>query len=194
MRRSILIAGGVAILVLLLAGAAFLGARMLRAPGGIAPGVGGDRVMEIVSDDGSGPVSLRIKVEPSHELPDRPADVNGVFVRRQDNSIFVGTGAIELDVEVEVKDGREERTVTTHHSGPEVEVVTTRDTIIYRDETDISPGALGSRKSGEIAIEQVIRPTDSLEEVGEHTELQVWGDRRGDRVVAEVVVYRLLNE
>jgi len=150
--------------------------------------------MEIVSDDGSGPVSLRIEVEPSHELPDRPAQVNGVFVRRQDNSIFVGTGAIELDVEVEVKDGREERTVTTHHSGPEVEVVTTRDTIIYRDETDISPGALGSRKSGEIAIEQVIRPTDSLEEVGEHTELQVWGDRRGDRVVAEVVVYRLLNE
>jgi hypothetical protein len=193
MRRSILIVGGTLLLILLLASAAFLGARMLRSSDRIAAGVegGGVRVMEMVTDDGSGPVSLRIRIEPARELPDRPAEAAGVFVRRQDNSIFVGTGNIELDVEVNGNTG--ERTVSLSHSGPEMEVVVTRDTIIYREETEISPDSSGSRKSGEMTIQQVIKPADSLEEVGENSELQVWGERRGDRVVAEVLVYRLVE-
>ena len=43
-------------------------------------------------------------------------------------------------------------------------------------------------------LQQAVKPAGSLEEIGENTELQVWGERRGDRVVAEVLVYRLLNE
>jgi hypothetical protein len=195
MKRSILIASGVVVLVLLLAGAAFMGAQMLSRPdemAGDAEEGGSVRVMEIVADDGSGPVHLRIKIEPAPELPDRPAEVGGIFVRRQDNSIFVGTGDIELDVEV--NGGTGERSVNLSHSGPEVEVVVTRDTIIYWDETEISTGDPSERKSGELTIQQVIRPIDSLEEVGKNTELQVWGERRGDRVVAEVLVYQILDE
>ena len=150
--------------------------------------------MEVIADDGRGPVSLRIKIDPAPELPDRPAEASGIFVRRQDNSVFVGTGAIELDVEIQVKDGKEERTATAHHSGPEVEVVVTRNTVIYRDETDISVEPVGSRESGEKTIQQVVKPVDSLDEVGENTELQVWGERRGDRIVSEVLAYRSLNE
>lgn len=193
MKRSILIVGGTVVLTLLLVSAAFLGARMLRSPGRTSADVGGGggRVMEIAVDDGSGPVSLRIRIEPASELPDRPAEAAGIFVRRQDNSVFVGTGAIELDVEVNGNTG--ERTVSLSHSGPEIEVVVTQDTIIYRDETEVSPGAPGSRKSGEMTIQQVIKLADSLEEVNENSELQVWGERRGDRVVAEVLVYRLVE-
>jgi hypothetical protein len=193
MKRSALIAGGIAVLALLLASAAFLGARMLSSPGSTAAdaGGGGGRVMEIAVDDGSGPVSLRIRIEPAPELPHRPAEAGGVFVRRQDNRFFVGTGDIELDVEVDGNTG--ERAVSLSHSGPEIEVVVTRDTIIYQDETEISPGAPGSRKSGEMTIQQVIRPADSLEEMGENSELQVWGERRGDRVVAEVLVFRVVE-
>ncbi len=61
------------------------------------------------------------------------------------------------------------------------------------DETEISPGAPGSRKSGEMTIQQVIRPADSPEEMGENSELQVWGERRGERVVAEVLVFRVVE-
>jgi hypothetical protein len=191
MKRTILIAGSVVVVVLLLAGAAFVGARMLSGPKETDAGVRGERVMELVVDDGSGPVSLRIKVDPAPELPDRPSETGGVFVRRQDNSIFVGTGSIELDVEVNGNTG--ERSVTLSHNGPEVEVVVTRDTIIYLDETDMSPGDPSSWKSGEKIIQQEIKPADSLEEIGENTELQVWGERRGDRVVAEVLVYRIVE-
>jgi hypothetical protein len=57
----------------------------------------------------------------------------------------------------------------------------------------MSVGEPGSRKSGEMTIQQVIRPIDSLEEIGENTELQIWGEKRGDRVVAQVLVYRIVG-
>jgi hypothetical protein len=193
MRRGILIVVGAVALALLLGGAAFVGVRMLDASarGGSDAG-GAGRVMEIVSNDGSGPVSLRIRVEPAPELPDRPAEASGVFAGRQDSRILVGTGAIELDVEVNGDTG--ERTVNLSHRGPEVEVVVVHDTLIYRDETEMPLGGLGADKSGEHTIQQVIVPVDSLEELGKNTELQVWGELRGGRVVAEVLVYRIVKE
>jgi hypothetical protein len=180
MKRRILSIGGVVVLLMLLASAAFVGTRMLTAPDETAGAAGGGgRVMEIVSDDGSGPVSLRIIIEPASELPDRPSEVSGVFVRRQDDSIFVGTGNVELDVDIE--DGGEP-VINLSSDGPEIEVVVTRDTIIYSDETDIH-GDSAPQESGEKKIQQVIKLVDSLDEVGPNSELQVWGERRGDRVV-----------
>jgi hypothetical protein len=191
MKGRILIAGGVVLIVALLAGAAFVGARMLTAPDETTAATGASgRVMEIVTDDGSGPVSLRIIIEPAPELPDRPSEASGIFLRRQDDSIFVGTGGIELDVEV--KDGSEP-VISLSSDGPEVEVIVTRDTAIYSDETDIHGDGLTSRESGEKTIQQVIKLADSLDEVGPNTELQVWGERRGDRVVAEVLVYKVVS-
>lgn len=193
MKRTILIAGGVAILVILLAGAAFVGAQMLGSSQDTVTGGGpGVRVMELVADVGDGPVSLRIRIEPAPELPDKPAAAAGVFVRRQDNSIFVGTGDIELDVEVDGTTG--EQKVNLGHSGPEVEVVVGRDTIVYRDETEMPTTSPETMKSGEKTIQQEIRPVDSLEEIGQNTELQAWGTKRGDRVVAEVIVYRIVDD
>ena len=191
MKRTVLIAGGLVLLVALLAGAAYVGTRMLTAPDEGASATGGTgRVMEIVSDDGSGPVSLRIIIEPSPELPDRPSEASGIFLRRQDDSIFVGTGSIELDVEVE---SGSDPVISLSSDGPEIEVVVTHDTVIYSDETDIHGGEPGSRESGEKTVQQVIKPADSLDELGLNTELQVWGKRRGDRVVAEVLVYRIVS-
>ena len=37
------------------------------------------RVMELVGDDGSGPVSLTVSIEPAPELPDSPSEASGVF-------------------------------------------------------------------------------------------------------------------
>lgn len=179
---------GVVVIVLLLVSAAFFGARMLTSPDEPEPSAGmGVRVMELVTDDGSGPVSLRIIVEPASELPDRPAEAAGVFLRRQDNSIFVGTGNIELDVGIETG---KDPVIKLTSDGPEIEVVVTRDTIVYSDETDVHSVTSGVRESGEKIVQQVIKPADSLDELGPNFELQVWGERRGDRVIAEVVVYR----
>jgi hypothetical protein len=134
---------------------------------------------------------LRIRIEPAPELPDRVPEAAGVFVRRQDSSVYVGTGGIELHIEVNGNTG--ERQVNLSHNGPEVKVVTTRDTILYRDETEMPLAEPGKMKSGEHTIQQKIVPADSLEDIGQNTELQVWGRKRGDRIVAEVIVYRIVD-
>jgi len=189
MNRNQLIIGGSIGVIIILAAAAFVGVRLLNTPAEAeaqSPG-GGGRVMEIINDDGSGPVALRLSFEPAPELPARPAEIGGVFVRREDNSLIVGTGEITLDVEVDGATGEE--TISTGHNGPEVEVVVSRDTLIYRDTTEIEvePSA---RQSGETTVQQTVEPVDSLAEIGENMEIQAWGDQRGDRLVAEVLVYR----
>lgn len=187
--KRVSIVAGIVVVVLLLVSAAFFGARMLTGSDESANSAGaGVRIMEFVTDDGSGPVSLRIIVEPASELPDRPAETGGVFLRRQDNSIFVGTGNIEADIEIETG---KDPVIKLTSDGPEVEIVVTRDTILYLDETDDAyRGDSRPQESGEVRVQQVIKPIDSLDGLGPNCELRAWGERRGDRVVAEVVVYR----
>jgi hypothetical protein len=193
MKNIALIVGGLVLIAVVIA-AAYIAGRMMMAPAETAAdsaGASGGRVMELVRDDGNGAVGVRVSIEPASELPDEPAEISGIFVRREDDSIFVGTGDIELSVEVDKNTGQ--RSVATDHSGPVVEVVTTQETAIYKDITniEIEPSA---QQSGEQKIQQVVQPDSSLAEVDENTELQVWGERRGDRVVAELVVYRPVGE
>ena len=98
----------------------------------------------------------------------------------------------DLEVMVEVDDTGE-REVSFEHSGPEVEVVVSRDTILYQDVTRYVPDDPAARKSSERTVQQVVKPIDSLEEIGQNAEMEVWGERRGDRIVAEVVVYRIVD-
>ncbi len=188
MNRLMVIIVGI-VSVALLAGAVFVAARLLNSPEEAAGG-GGEIMM--VTDGGGGPVAVSLDIKPAPELPATPAEVNGLFVRREDNSIFVGTGEIELMVEIDKTTGQ--RQSSANYSGPVLEVVVTRDTTLYRDETQFPE--LGSAAGGKQTIQQVVKPVDSLEELGEQTknmEIQVWGTRSGDRVTAQVLVYRPLR-
>jgi hypothetical protein len=149
------------------------------------------RVVELVTDDGNGPKSIKVTTLPADELPDEPKEVSGVFASREDNSIIVGTGSIELRVEVNQDEtGAIQRDVSLSANGPEVEVIVTHDTILYREETE-DPAS--GRKGGEYTVTQVLSPVDNLEELGKNTEVLVWGERRGDRVIADILVYRIVN-
>ena len=89
MKRSILMAAGVVALILLLAGIAFAGGRLLadRDP------VASNRRSE-ASHSGGGMVASAVMVEtvPADEMPNRTPDVAGLYARREDNCLFVGTG------------------------------------------------------------------------------------------------------
>jgi hypothetical protein len=188
-----LIVGGIA-LVAILAAAAYFGAQMLNAPQGASAaaegGISGQRVMEIAVDDGSGRRMARITFEPAPELPDRPPEAAGVFTRKEDNSYFVGTGNIELSVEVV----NGVRSVNLSNDGPEVEVVVTRDTMLYEEVTE-HPTPDQFPESGEMVIPQELQPLDSLpEDLGNNVELQVWGEQSGDRIIAGVFVFRVVRD
>ena len=147
MNRSILIIGGI-VSVLLVAGAVFVGMRLLNSPEKGMAGKGGEIIMES-EGGGGGPVAISLDIKPAPELPQTPPEVGGLFVRREDNSIFVGTGEIEVSVELDAATGQ--KRTSSNHSGPVLEVVITNDTAIYRD-VKLSLFSAMASKEGRIAL------------------------------------------
>lgn len=180
MKKSALIIGGV-ILILVLAGATFVGVRLLNGQG--LPGLSNG---PIVSTGPGGKTSIRIgpgDIQPAQELPSTPADVEGIFDHSKDNSLFVGTGNVTMTVQ---KDKSGNVKTSSSHSGPVVEVVVTTQTILYKDVTDQQfndkPPVSGQK------IQQVVE-LGSLDEIGQSSNITVWGKKTGDRFIAEILVY-----
>jgi hypothetical protein len=177
-------------LVIALVGAAFLAGRLLNQPatsaapqGLIGPGgaAGGSGGMAIGGEGGpganAGPISVEVQVTPAPELPKLQPDVTGVFVSREDNRLLIGTGKTTMTV------GGPGEAPQSSYDGPQVEVVVTQETKIYR-ETSQPPDP--SQQSAD--IQQTVAP-GSVDELTNNTSVIVWGRRTGDRVIAEVLVY-----
>ena len=184
--------GIVVVILLLLAGGAYTAAQLLTIPEqetAVASG-GGGRVMQSVQigNDGAA-VSVQTTILPAAELPDEEAAAFGIVLGRQDDTLTVGTGDLELnvDVDVDASTGQERTSVVPSTNGPELEIVLTRNTLLYREVTDIV-GQMPNQ-SGEVTIMQEIRPVSDSSQIEAQMEVQVWGERRGDRIVADIVVF-----
>ncbi|WP_420643310.1 hypothetical protein [Candidatus Leptofilum sp.] len=176
MKRTVLWSGGVLILVVVLAAAAYTAVQLWQTQKQSVTSV----EEPLIQSSGDGlTISLASRVIRAAELPERKADVVGIFVRRQDDAFVVGTGAVHMNVDM----ADPERPLIASHEGPEIEIVTNRDTILYRDDT-ITAGQSGS-------VPQIVRRVDSTEEIGELATISAWGTRRGDRLIAELLVYSL---
>ena len=179
MKKRFLIISIAVVLVLLLGAAAFSGGRLLNGQG-----------LPMLSPGGSsigiayGGHSITLRVLPANNLPTTSPDVKGAFDHRQNNNIFVGTGS-QIAVPRNSQSGSVD--TTTGFSGPTYEVVVTSQTTIYRDDTlDQYNGTLHSGEK----IQQVVEP-GSLDEIGQDSEITVWGQKTGDRIIATVLVYTL---
>ena len=183
MNRKIVILGFAVVLFVVIAAGAFTAVQLLSAQNGETEIPMGAMVFEDVMDDGSGsPVTVKTVILPADELPQRPAEVGGVLVREQDNSYFVGTGSVS--VSISVVNG--ESSTAVDHSGPEVEVVAGRDTQFYQDITDVE---FSAPESKEQTLQQKVVLVAQPEEMPSGANFQVWGEKRGDRVVADVIVF-----
>ncbi len=69
-----------------------------------------------------------------------------------------------------------------------MEVVVTEQTLIYRD-TSLDTIPKPSAGQTTLQIQQVVEPV-SLDQVVQGTLVQVWGQKRGDRVIADEIVLR----
>jgi hypothetical protein len=177
-RRRLWAILGVA-LVLVLAAAAFLGGRYLQKGPQQATGQGNG--IAISNGPGGGTRFFSNNdIIPAPEMPKTAADARGIFVRRQNNSIFIGTGRVQLSIQVQP--GGTPQTGSSY-DGPLVEVVATANTKIYRDDTD-----LPDVSSTETKIQQKVSPSD-LNEIGQNSTINAWGKKTGDRLVADVIMY-----
>jgi hypothetical protein len=160
---------GTVLAVLLLAAAALVGGRLLDdrrlnagEPQAVKIGDG------LVARTGS-----TVQVLNAAGMPDTPSDVSGVFVRRQDRTLFLGTGVVTFRIDGDAT-----------FDGPTVEVVSTHDTRIHRDDTVAELG--GIPPAG--PVQQVLRP-GTLDEIGRNDVVSAWGEKHGDRLVATVIIY-----
>ena len=190
MKRTVWIVLGGVLLVAVLAGAAFMAMRLLNVKTagttGLLPlagplgGAGG----------GKGPVmqSIRINMEPAPELPQQAPDFGGQVTGIQDNSIFVAPMNKGGVVYSSGQDGGEKIMQAPTPSGPSTEVVIAKETMIYRDVSmeDI-PKPSANSGSQEVKVQQKVEPA-TLAEVSTDSFVQVWGQKRGERLVADVVV------
>jgi hypothetical protein len=172
MKKTILIGGGIVLLVLLPGGAAYVGGRLLSGEGIPGLSIGGMRGLDRV-------------ILPAKELPQTPADVNGIFDHLKDNSIFVGTGNITGSKTVDLSGNGH---VTLSHDRPVVEVIVTTQTKIYKD---ITARQYNGRLPHQGEIQQVVElgTVDEIGESGSTTMITVWGRKTGDRYIADVLVY-----
>lgn len=179
-RAKWFITGGV--LVVFLAAAVFLGARLLKPQAMEGPGDGGGMY---ISQGGPGGKSVQLNMLPAAEVPQQEPAAWGIFVRREDKSIFIGTGNISLGIRKSSDNAPAE--VVSDYDGPVVEVVANHQTQIYQDITEMTPpeGDTGSV----VDIQQKVKD-GSLDDLTTNSMVTVWGEKQGDRLIAKVIVFR----
>lgn len=166
MRRRGTIGLGVA--AVLLIGAAFVGGQLLNQPANSASLFGGPSF---------------IGRERAKELPAEAAALIGIFERRADNSLLVGTHVTKFERRRECDTCPVQRNIA--YDGPVVEVVMTRDTVLYRNVTNFDGPVVDGR------LQEAVAP-GSLDDIGAQALVEVWGERQGDRLVARVILYSYL--
>ena len=183
MKRRTWIMGAVALVVLLVA-AAFVGGQLLNTEvAGASPfqTVAGQSGAESGAN-AQGMQTFDMEMESATEVPQTEPDVTGLLARRGDNSIFITTGTVVMTIGIN-PDGTLSANGTA--DGPEVEVVIPHTAQVYVDTTALTstgaPQTDGMRK-------QTVEP-GTVDEIGENSIISVWGERRGDRVIAHTVLY-----
>jgi hypothetical protein len=165
-KRTGLIIAGVIVLIAVLAGAAFISGRYLTAPKAANGSIFG---------------GASIRPARATELPAADPDAVGLVVKREDNTISIGTHVVKFHTVRDASGQIVNR--EAGYDGPVIAVVITHDTLIYRDVTPIGQG----QPAGNGVIQQTVQ-TSSLDEIDQQTLLQVWGERQGDRIVARVLL------
>ena len=184
MKRRTWIIGAVALVVLLVA-AAFVGGQLLNTE------VAGASPLQMVTglagiESGANAPGMQstfeMAMEQAKEIPQTEPDVAGLLARRGDKSIFITTGTVVMTVGAN-PDGT--LSVNGTADGPEVEVVIPHTAQVYVDTTGSTRA--GASQAGE-TIRQTVEP-GTVDEIGKNSMVSVWGERRGDRVIAHTVLY-----
>lgn len=140
--------------------------------GGKGNSAGSHKLIEMA---GGSSVTLNT-LKPAEELPEAPKAAFGIVDHVDGNSIYVNQlPALDLIA-----------SQGYYEIGPLVEVVVTNKTSIYKDLPLIDPPVNG--------VYQQKVASGSVDEIEGGNLLNVWGEQRGDRILAEVLCYNNHSE
>ena len=177
MSRKGRIVVGLGFLALVLAGGAFMAGRLLGEGGGDYGS--GDDGLKVNIGTGNGNMT-EVDFVRDEELPEEPPDVAGAFERRQDNRIFVN----ETDGGFALCKNDDGTMSVTNATGKISEAVVTAETAVYVDRTMETL----DEAVAEGVLRQILEP-GTVEEIGELSFVRAWGEMRGDRLVASLLLY-----
>ncbi|MDV7390530.1 hypothetical protein RZS08_04210, partial [Arthrospira platensis SPKY1] len=100
------------------------------------------------------------------------------FVGRADDTLTIGTGNVMAMISTEPNAVPE-----FSYDGIKQNVLVTNKTRLYIDRTEYA--------FGQTAVEQKLEQVDTLDVLTENAILEVWGERTGDLIVAEVILMQL---
>jgi hypothetical protein len=159
---------GIFALILLLAGAAYVGGRLLNGQG-----------LPILSSG-----EPRKQVTPAAEVPTTQPDARGNVIRRDGNSLFICEPL--NDITLINEDGTVD---STGDCGPEFEVVIGHNTVLLHDVT--ARQYAGSPMPGsdeDLILQQAVEP-GLAKDISEGTVVRVWGPLTGNRIAARTLLY-----
>ena len=132
--------------------------------------------------------TVQIKMDEADGLPDIAPDAHGLFVSRDGEMLTLGTGSIEVEVNVEIVNDNEPVTaVSAVHSGPEVQVMVTDATQIYLDTTEEPRPSKEDIEAGTMTVKSLVTPSD-LSNLAQNTMVRAWGIMQDGVLVADVLV------
>ena len=171
----------VGVVVVLLAAAAFVGGRLLNNKNAAGGGPGS---LQFAGAGGPGAgQAFALEIMPASELPDAPPDATGLFSRAEDNSVFVQAGNGDFSVSVS-DDGTVN--MQSSGSGEETEIVITAETKVYREIIEQPSDPSAAQTGGKVQQKVELSTIDQL---GQNSFMSAWGQRRGDRLVADVLLF-----
>ncbi len=175
------------IVVVVLGAAAFIGGRLMTARAG-----GPDGMLPILpgADGGGAMTTMALKMEPAPELPQTEATIFGQLKRIENNSLFISDSQGMIQVQ-SVGSGSVAYSASSstapqpEGSGKETEIVVTEETEIYKDITEMQ------FNSGDGEVQEVQQKVSSitLDDFGKNGMVMVWGEHRGDRIIATTILY-----
>ena len=119
-------------------------------------------------------------VTPAPEIPTTEPEISGLLVERKDNTVLLQSVSFDAGTGWALGEADEPMDTT---SGPEVEVVITGETAIYRTNYEVS----------ESSIQQVVEEA-TLDELNSQMMITVWGRKEGDRIIADLLLAEHLKE
>ncbi len=164
--------------IALLAAAAFMAVRYFMQPKTVSGNGPGGNIISVEGPGGEAQ-TFALDIKPAEELPDTQPNEAGMFVERKDNSIFIGTG--EVNVVARAEPGQEPQ-IDSSFSGPKVEVVISSETVVYKDTTKLDPENPGAQ------VQQTVE-LSTIDEMTEQSSITVWGRKAGDRMIADIIVF-----
>lgn len=167
------IAGGVVILFLLLA-AAFVGGKLFAQD--TTAMAGPADTQPIVKEIGELAQMVELpQMESAAEQPARAPEAKGLFIGRTDDTLTLGTGNIIAMISTEP-----DAVPEFSYDGIEIDVVMTNQTKLFADVTEYT--------LGQTAVEQKLEKLENLDDLQENAFMNVWGQRDGNRIVAETII------